>query len=344
MEGAIASRIIAREGESWENVDGDGYVLHVDHDHGDELTLAESVARTLRDEPKWIHFRWLYDAEGSHIYERITEQPEYYPTRVEDRILADNAEEIRALAGDVSLVELGSGSSTKTRHLLDAWTARGRTRYVPIDISRSAIEQACVQLSGAYDNLAVEGMAARYARALPIIDGVSPLLLLFLGSSLGNFDEDELDGFLTLVSASLRPGDRFLVGLDLVKDPAILEAAYNDEAGWTRRFMRNVMARLNRELGTEIPLEAVEYEGRWAPDLERIEMALRFTAPVTVSGQGLGGPIEIAAGEELLIEISRKFRLDAMVDKLGDFGFRCQRRLTDADDFFGVLLLTRVDN
>jgi len=342
VSGAIKARILARHATGWENVAGAGYVLHVDHDQGGELPLADSVAHPLEDEPRWLHFRWLYDAEGSEIYERITEQPEYYLTRAEDRILADNADALRDLAGDVTLVELGSGSSTKTRRLLDAWTARGATRYVPIDISRSAIEQACRDLSRAYDNLVVEGLAARYSRALPLIGGVSPLMLLFLGSSVGNFDEDELDGFLDLVASSLRPGDKLLLGIDLVKDPEIIHAAYNDTAGWTRRFMINILARLNRELGTEIPLDRVQYDGVYATDLERVEMYLHFTDDVTITGEGLARPITIGAGESILVEISRKFHIDAMVDKLADFGFRFQQRFTDPDGFFAVLLLTRV--
>jgi L-histidine N-alpha-methyltransferase len=341
LKEAIKARILARHASGWDNVAGDRYVLHIDHDEGDEMSLAESVSCTLEDEPRWLHFRWLYDAVGSQIYERITEQPEYYLTRAEDRILADNADTLRELAGDVSLVELGSGSSAKTRRLLDAWSARGATRYVPIDISRSAIEQACRELSCAYDNLFVEGLAARYERALPLISGVSPLMLLFLGSSVGNFDEDELDGFLALLASSLRPGDKLLLGIDLAKEPEIIRAAYNDAAGWTSRFMINLLARLNRELGSGIPLDRVEYEGVYATDLERVEMYLRFTEGVTIAGEGLARPIDIGAGESILVEISRKFHVDAMVDKLADFGFRFQQCFSDPDGFFAVLLLTR---
>lgn len=343
MKGAIKARIRARHSGGWDTIARDGYVLHIDHEENGEPGLAESVARSLVDEPRWLHFRWLYDAEGSQIYERITEQQEYYLTRAEDRILADNAEAVRELAGDVTLVELGSGSSAKTRRLLDAWCARGATRYVPIDISRSAIEQACSDLSRAYDNLVVEGLAARYGRALPLIDGVSPLMLLFLGSSVGNFDEDELDDFLALLASSLKPGDKLLLGIDLVKEAEILEAAYNDAAGWTQRFMLNVLARLNRELGCNIPLEQVEYEGVYAGDLERVEMYLHFTDDVTIAGTGLPQPIIVPAGDSILVEISRKFHADAMVDKLADFGFRYVERFTDPDEFFAVLLLTRTE-
>lgn len=341
MNRAIEGRILESAPGEWATVEPEGFRLHVDLEEGDEPTLAESVARTLAARPRWLHFRWLYDEAGSHIYERITEQPEYYLTRTEDGILADNAGALRELAGDVTLVELGSGSSTKTRHVLEAWLARGPAHYVPIDISRSALEQACAELSGAYPDLAVEGMAARYARALPLIDSLSPLLLLFLGSSIGNFDDDELDRFLALVASSLEPDDMFLLGIDLVKDAATLEAAYNDAAGWTERFMLNLLARINRELGTAVPLDAVEYDCSYNPAKERVEMYLRFTADVELAAPELPRAISIAAGERVLVEISRKFHVDRMLDKLAGFGFRLQARFTDADRLFAVLLLRR---
>jgi L-histidine N-alpha-methyltransferase len=285
----------------------------------------------------------LYDEIGSQMYERITEQPEYYLTRVEDRILADNAAEIRRIAGPTTIVELGSGSSTKTRHILEAWMAEGAVRYVPIDISRSAIEHACTELAALYPGLAVEGLAARYGRALPLISSVSPLLLVFLGSTIGNFNDAELDEFLGVVAASLGCGDKCLLGIDLVKQTAALDAAYNDAAGWTERFVINILARMNRELGNEIPLGEVEYDGFYNEELERVEMYLRFTTAVQVRVPGVAVPFSIAAGESVMIEISRKFRVEQMVAKMREFGFALERQFTDSDEFFAVLLLTRQD-
>lgn len=277
------------------------------------------------------------------MYERITEQPEYYLTRIEDRILADNAAEIRRIAGPASIVELGSGNSTKTRHILEAWMAEGAARYVPIDINRSAIERACTELAALYPGLAVEGLAALYGRALPLISSVSPLLLVFLGSTMGNFNDAELDEFLGVVAASLGCGDRCLLGIDLVKETALLDAAYNDAAGWTERFVINILARMNRELGSEIPLGEVEYDGFYNEELERVEMYLRFTAAVQVRVPGVAAPIPIAAGESVMIEISRKFRVEQMVARMREFGFALERQFSDPDEFCAVLLLTRRD-
>ncbi len=330
-------------GSEWATVAADGYALHVDLSEGDAPTLAESVSRTLRDDPPWLHCRWLYDEVGSELYERITEQPEYYLTGVEDRILADNADALLDLVDDATIVELGSGSSTKTRRLLEAWLKRGETRYVPIDISRAALEQACSGLADAYPRLMIEGLAARYARGLPLVGEVSPLLLLFLGSTIGNFNELQLAEFLELVAASLSPGDHFLLGVDLVKDPQVLNDAYNDAAGWTERFMVNIVARMNRELGTGVPLDGVAYEGTYNERRERVEMFLRFTDDVHIDLADGSAPVRIAAGDRVLVEISTKFRLDRLVPTLRDFGFYLERCFSDPDDMFAVLLLTRRD-
>jgi len=341
MSSAIGQRISRLQAVGWETIDSDGFRLHLDAAGGDVDTLAESVARTLNERPRWLHCSWLYDAVGSELYERITEQPEYYLTRVEDRILADNAEALRALVGGATVVELGSGSSAKTRRILETWMAQGPTRYVPIDISRSAIEQACNGLVTAYPSLSVEGLVASYARALPLIADLSPLLLMFLGSTIGNFNDAELDAFLDGVAAALRPGDKFLVGLDLVKDPAVINAAYNDAAGWTERFMINVLGRMNRELGVEIPLESIVYDGFYNEAREQVEMYLRFTSDVAIDAGGGSHPIEIVAGEAVMMEISRKFHIDKMVARMAAHGFDLQQPFVGADELFAVLLLTR---
>jgi L-histidine N-alpha-methyltransferase len=166
-------------------------------------------------------------------------------------------------------------------------------------------------------------------------------LLLFLGSTIGNFNDDEMDEFLGAVQDALNPGDRFLFGIDLIKEVEVLNAAYNDAAGWTERFMINLLARMNRELGTRIPIDAVTYDGHYDEERERVEMYLRFDADVDVRLGPDSPPLVIRAGESVMVEISRKFRVDAMEAKLADFGFALERVFTDEDEFFAVLLLTR---
>ncbi len=336
----IEEKIFAGAEVEWRIVTGDGFRLHVDPDEGNGISLAESVAVTLGEKPRWLHCRWLYDEIGSDLYERITEQPEYYLTRVEDRILAANAVELRRIVGAATIVELGSGSSSKTRRILEAWLDAGVACYVPIDISFSALEQACGDLAATYPDLVVEGIAAEYDRGLCLIGGLSPLLLLFLGSTIGNFNDDEMGEFLGAVRDALNPGDRFLLGLDLIKETEVLNAAYNDAAGWTERFMINLLARMNRELGTRIPLDSVTYDGYYDEERERVEMYLRFAVDVDVRVDD-SPPLVIRAGESVMVEISRKFRVDAMVAKLANFGFALERVFTDEEEFFAVLLLTR---
>src|SRR5688500_14125769 len=228
--------------------------VHLDGTTTSDDAFAHSVARGLSDHPRWLHCRYLYDDEGSRIFSKITEQPEYYLTGAESEILAARSDEIRALAGAVPIVELGAGSATKTRHLLDAWSRAsggGEVRYVPIDIDPSVLTRAARELAGAYADLRVTGLATSYERGLDAVRGLSPMCLVFLGSTIGNLNPEETDAFLARLQRALAPDDSFLLGLDLVKDVHVLEDAYDDAAGWSRRFTQNLLARMNRELGTE---------------------------------------------------------------------------------------------
>ncbi len=330
--------VVREAGVVWRRVERDGYVLHIAED-ANEQSFAESVAGGLTSDPKWLHCRWLYDARGSELYEKITEQPEYYLTRTEDGILAEYAPEIRAAVGDTTLVELGSGSSSKTRRLVDAWLAQGDTRYVPIDISLDALETACLDLAAEYPNLCIEGIASSFQRGLSRIESLSPLLLMFLGSTIGNLNDAEVDEFFGHVSRALAPGDHFLLGIDLIKDKTTLEAAYNDLAGWTGKFTKNLFVRMNRELGSGIPLVAVEHVAVYAEGRERVEIYAEFDRAVEI-GLGPGaGSIHVAAGGRIMIEISRKFRVDDVAATAARFGMTLARTLTDAERRFAVLLL-----
>ncbi len=325
----------------WTRRQGPGYVIHQEPAADRRLAFAESVARGLEDHPRWLSCTFLYDAEGSALFEGITQQPEYYQTRTESAILERHAGAIREAAGDVTVVELGSGSSTKTRHILGAWTRRGPVTYVPIDVSGEALETACQELTRRFPELRVEGLASTYERALPVAATLSPLMLVFLGSTIGNFNHAELDGFLDMLAGHLSPGDHFLLGIDLVKDPARLERAYNDAAGWTARFTLNLFARMNRELGCRVPLDAVEHVAYYNTRLERIEIYARFRREVNLALPLLGRSFRLAAGEMILTEISRKFRAGNVAANLNRFGFSWVRTDSDPDGLFAVQLFRR---
>ncbi len=336
-----AVRMVEASGNGWRQSYGANYVVHVDAPTDTLLEFAASVVRGLEDHPRWLDCRYLYDDAGSAIFEHITAQPEYYQTRTEERLLAAHANDIRNTVGDVTLVELGSGSSTKTRRLLRAWCSRGSAHYVPIDINARVLESACRELVAAFPELTVEAIAASYERALPVVAKVSPLQLAFLGSTIGNLDVSETERFLAMIAASLSPGDTFLLGLDLVKSPAVLEAAYNDAAGWSARFTLNLFARMNRELGAGVPLDAVEHVAFYNDRLERIEIYARFLREVHLQVRPLGRSFRIAAGEMIRTEISRKFRPDAVAAMASAFSFAHERTYLAPDESFAVLLLRR---
>ena len=320
-----------------------GYAIHVEERHArDERRLfAWSVARGLEATPRRLDCRWLYDDEGSRIFEGITLLPEYYQTRTEDSILAASAAAIRERVGDVTVVELGSGSSTKTRRLLEAFVARAPSRYLPIDVSTGALEEACASLAGAFPGLHIEGVAATHERALPLVAAASPLILLFLGSSLGNLDAAEHEAFFARAAASLSPGDAFLLGVDLVKDAARLEAAYNDSAGLSARFAYNLFARMNRELGTAVPLDALDYVAWYDERSERIEMYVRFLREVEIALPLVERSFRIARGELVRTEISAKYRVEGCRSLAARHGFALEEVFEDDASLFAVLLLRR---
>jgi L-histidine N-alpha-methyltransferase len=304
--------------------------------------FAEAVAEGLARRPRELPYHFLYDAEGSRIFDEITRVPEYYPTRTEAAILAEHARELPALTGLVSLVELGSGYSVKTKHLLDAYTEHAPDlRYVPIDVSRDALEEAGRTISAAYPRLRIEGIEATYDDALELLPRQTPQMVVFLGSSIGNLDERKAGAFWESVARNLPAGDFFLLGVDLVKDPRVLVEAYDDPGGVTARFTKNYITRLNRELGAGIDIDAVEHVATWNAEAERIEIRLRFTAEQEVLLAPAKRRYTLAAGEEVLIEISRKYRVEALSAQLERYGLSTRRVLTDERDWFALLLLER---
>jgi L-histidine Nalpha-methyltransferase len=303
--------------------------------------------------PKSLPPKWFYDAQGSALFEKITELPEYYPTRAERSILRAAAAEIARLSRARVLVELGSGSSEKTRLLLSALRSEGSLEaYVPVDVSESALVGAEEALAVEYPGLAVHAVVSDFEKYLgleqpPSASGAGtasgegtagPRLVAFLGSTIGNMVPAERAAFLRRVRASLRPGDSFLLGTDLVKDVAVLVAAYDDSAGVTAAFNKNVLAVLNAELGADFDLDGFEHVAVWDPANEWIEMRLRATAEQRARVRDLDLEVHFAAGEEMRTEVSAKFRRAGIEAELAAAGLAMRAWWTDAGERFGLSL------
>jgi L-histidine Nalpha-methyltransferase len=305
-------------------------------------SLRADVLAGLTATPKSLPPKWFYDAEGSALFEKITELPEYYPTRAERSILRAAADEIAAVSGARELVELGSGSSEKTRLLLDALRDAGTLRsYVPVDVSESALVLAGDALAADYPGLAVRAVVSDFEEHLglpPDPAGSGPRLVAFLGSTIGNMVPEQRAAFLTRVRSELRPGDAFLLGTDLVKDPAVLVAAYDDSAGVTAAFNKNVLAVLNAELGADFDLDAFEHVALWDAGREWIEMRLRSAQQQAVSVPDLGLTVSFGAGEDMRTEVSAKFRRSGVERELAAAGFAMRQWWTDGDGQFGLSL------
>ncbi|GGV66483.1 MULTISPECIES: L-histidine N(alpha)-methyltransferase [Streptomyces] len=298
--------------------------------------LRSDVRDGLTRTPKTLPPKWFYDAHGSELFERITELPEYYPTRAEREILQDRAGEIATLLPARTLVELGSGSSEKTRLLLDALT--GLHTYVPVDVSESALRQAGQALAVERPSLRVHALIADFTAGLVLPDTPGPRLLAFLGGTIGNLLPDERARFLTAMRSLLTAGDALLLGTDLVKDPEVLVRAYDDAAGVTAAFDKNVLTVIDRELGADFDPDAFDHVALWDADEERIEMRLRSRTTQTVKVPALDLTVDFAAGEELRTEVSAKFRREKVTGELTAAGFAPVGWWTDAAGRFAVSL------
>lgn len=279
----------------------------------DDADGFADVARAgLAEQPKRLPCRFLYDAEGSRLFEEICTLPEYYLTRAEREILERHAAEIAArLPVEVDLVELGSGSAEKTEVLLRAFEQRGsRVRYVPIDICREVLEQSGERLLERHEDLSILAVEAEYADGLERLerDGAARArLVLWLGSNVGNFDRPAAAAFLARVRGGLREEDRLLLGVDLRKERAVLEAAYDDARGVTARFNLNLLVRANRELGADFDVDAFRHEAVYDEDLGRVDMYLLSRRDQEVS-LGPDGPlVHFAVGERVHTESSYKY-------------------------------------
>lgn len=305
--------------------------------------FASSATYTLSMNPKKLGSRFLYDSRGSELFDLICEQPEYYLTRTEVSLLEEYAEEICKTVGPVTLVELGSGNSLKTNYILNAFTECHRfARYIPIDISKAALEQACDNILKQHDEVTFTGINGSYECAFPLISQINPVMVMFLGSSIGNLDEEEEKIFWGSMARCLAAGDYFLLGIDLVKDIETLEAAYNDRAGVTEAFTKNLFVRMNRELHSDIDIDCVEHHACYSEERDRIEIAAHFTKQQVIEIKPTARSFNIRPNEKIYTEISRKYRLYEMVPYLSDFGFEASLVLTDPHRRFSLLLLLKV--
>ncbi len=307
---------------------------------GDERSLADDVLDGLTRPLKELPPKHLYDARGSELFDAICELPEYYQTRTERLILEAHAEDIVARTGAVELVELGSGSATKTRVLLDAMSAAGTLRrYVPVDVSATTVHAVAELFAEEYEGLEVHGVVGDFERHLSELPApVGPRLVPFLGGTIGNFPPGSRRRFLRGLGRILGADGHLLLGTDLVKDPRVIEAAYDDSAGVTAQFNLNVLHVLNRELGANFDVGAFEHVAFFDREREWIEMRLRATEPQQVRVEALDLDVSFAAREELRTEISAKFTTDRLRADLAAAGLELVELYTDPDELFAVSL------
>ncbi|GAA4383323.1 L-histidine N(alpha)-methyltransferase [Tsukamurella soli] len=312
--------------------------------HLTDADLAEAlradVHAGLTAHPKQLPPKWFYDARGSELFEQITTLPEYYPTRTEREILRQGAPAIAAAATPDVLVELGSGSSEKTRLLLDAM-ADTLTTYVPQDVSVSALTGAVDALAASHPGLRVRGMVSDFTDTLHHLPAGGRRMIAFLGGTIGNMIPAERAEFLASIAAALRPGETLLLGAGLVVPPAVVVPAYDDAAGVTAEFDRNVLRVVNARLHADFEPDAFRHVALWDAANEWIEMRLEATRAMRVTVADLNLAVDFAEGEQLRTEISAKFRLDGIARELADAGLTLVHTWTDDDHRFAVLLAER---
>jgi L-histidine N-alpha-methyltransferase len=308
-----------------------------------ERALRQDARTGLTATPKELPPKYFYDARGSELFERITELPEYYPTRTERALLEESVASIAEASGADTVVELGSGSSTKTRLLLDAFRAHGTLRrYVPQDVSEAALRGALEALAAEYPDLELHGVVGDFTRDLGLLPTEGRRMIAFLGGTIGNLRPPERAAFLAHVREVLEPGEQLLLGTGLVIDEPTLVAAYDDAEGVTAEFNRNVLHVLNRELGADFVPEAFGHVALWDAENEWIEMRLRAERAMRVWLPELGLEVDFAAGEELRTEISAKFQPETVRAMLTEAGFDLVRWWADADRRFALSLATAV--
>jgi L-histidine N-alpha-methyltransferase len=304
--------------------------------------LRRDVLDGLQQTPKSLPPKWFYDSVGSDLFDQITRLPEYYPTRAEAEILRDRSAEIASASEADTLVELGAGTSEKTRQLLDALRDRGSLRgFVPFDVDAGILSATATAIQSEYPGVEIRAVCGDFEEHLAEIPGGGRRLFVFLGSTIGNLTPEPRARFLSTLAGVMEPGDSLLLGTDLVKDTGRLVRAYDDAAGVTARFNRNVLTVVNRELDADFDVDAFAHVSRWNTDEERIEMWLRTDRGQRVCVGALDLTVDFAAGEEMLTEVSCKFRPDGVSAELAAAGLRRIRWWTDGAGDFGLSLAVK---
>ena len=306
-----------------------------------ETKDGDDVIQGLTQTPKTLAPKYFYDDRGSELFEEICELPEYYPTRTEASILQQYASEIAKLTGACELVELGSGSSTKTRLLLDAYESLGYPlRYLPIDVSAGILESSAEQLLVDYPSLQIQGLVSTYELALQQLTATQlpTRMIFFLGSTLGNLNPQECDIFLSQITDALDVGEYFLLGIDRQKPKHLLEAAYNDSQGVTAEFNLNMLKHLNKHFQGNFDTQLFEHWAFYNEQLHQIEMHLRSLREQSVRLESLDLTVNFAAGETIKTEISRKFDLELIKQELQAKNLTPIQSWTDSKQWFGLIL------
>ncbi len=307
-----------------------------------EGAMRDDITRTFTSRPRILPPKWLYDDEGSRLFDQITRLEAYYPTEAERALLALRAADIAAISGASTVVELGSGTSDKTRTLLDAFWAAGQLRrFVPLDVSESTLIDAAGALAKRYPGLGVHAVVGDFTRHLSELPVGDRRLVAFLGGTVGNFYRSERAEFFAAMASALDSGEWMLLGIDLAKDIERILAAYDDADGVTEAFIRNSLVVLNRELDGDLDVEGFEYTPMWDHRYDRVDMRLRAVAPLHARLDALDLDIEFEEGEELRVEISTKFRPEWLEAELAGAGFDVDHLWTDDADDWGLILARR---
>lgn len=308
--------------------------------HQTDAREGEDVIRGLTSSPKTLPPKYFYDSKGSELFERICQLPEYYLTRTETAIITAACEEIVTITGVCELIELGSGNSQKTRLFLSAYESLGKPwRYIPIDVSRETLYYSALKLCHDYPLLSILGLVGTIEQALlQLPPSCHKRMLIFLGSTLGNFTPDETEEFLRLLRQILNPGDYFLLGIDLQKPIDIVEKAYNDSQGVTAAFNLNILSHLNWRFEGNFDLSLFKHQAVYNFEKHQIEMYLQATESHKVRLNKLNLEISFDEGEKILTEISRKFNLQNMITLLAKYDLNTVKFWTDKDNWFALIL------